>query len=225
MSPIAGDMLVNEIAPRIRSLTNTVPKVGAEDSEELIQDALAMAASILASVENRGKSSITAGNIAFYAIRLAKAGRRSTGSSKTDVLSPGTQMNGRSRVCSLEEPIGWEEGADEALTLGELLESEAEDPSVTGARNLDWHALVALLDEKARAILKCLAEGRPLLEVAMTYRISRSGVQTLKQKLERVVDEFMGPDVLAQVQRLPRWKDNIRASRERVACRVERQMA
>ena len=79
----------------------------------------------------------------------------------------------------MDERVYSDEGM-EPLTLGEVLASEAEDPSVTGARNLDWHALLSTLDEKARSILNCLAEGRPLLEIAVAYGISRSGVQTLK---------------------------------------------
>jgi len=222
MSPLAGTMLVEEIAPRLRaSLPHAVPKVGSEDHDELIQDATAMAARILTSAEARGKAP-TPGNVAFYALRSVQAGRRSTGATSTDVMHPGTQLRGRSRLRSLEEPVGWEDESGETLTLGEVLASEAEDPSVTAARNSDWKALVGLLDEKARSILNCLSEGRPLVEVAVCYGISRSGIQTLKEKLERVVAEFMGEDLLAQVQRLPRWKDNIRASRERLECRIER---
>ena len=91
MSPIAGTMLVEEIVPRLRaSLSHAIPKVGAEDHDELVQDATAIAARILVSAEARGKKSVTPGNVAFYALRSVQAGRRSTGSSETDVLSPGT---------------------------------------------------------------------------------------------------------------------------------------
>ena len=42
MSPQAGLMLVEEIAPRLRSaIPNAVRRVGAEDSEELVQDGIA----------------------------------------------------------------------------------------------------------------------------------------------------------------------------------------
>jgi len=222
MSPHAGTMLVEEIAPRLRaSLPYAVPKVGSEDHDELVQDATAMAARILASAEAKGKAP-TPGNIAFYALRLAKAGRRSTGSTSTDVMHPGTQLRRRSHLRSLEEPVGWEDESGEPLVLGEVLSGEADDPSMSGARNLDWQSLLPTLDDKARAILECLAEERPLREVAVTYRISRTSVQTLKEKLKLSVIEFMGTDLMAQVQRLPRWKDNIRASRERLECRMER---
>lgn len=94
MSPQAGELLVHEIAPRLRStIPYSVPCVGAEDAEELLQDALATAASLLASAEARGKT-VTAGNVAYYALKHAQSGRRSTGFSKTDVLHPGTQLGG-----------------------------------------------------------------------------------------------------------------------------------
>lgn len=224
MSPLAGAMLQEQIAPRIRS---TLPRffapLGSEDQEELAQDALAMAAGILASAEAKDKS-VSAGNVAYYATKLLKAGRRSTGFSRTDAMHPGTQLHGRSQVRSLEEPLGAEEG-EEGLLLGDVLATEADDPSQSGARNLDWQALLGTLDEKARSILNCIAEGRPLREVALAYGISRSGVHGLKEKLKETIAQFMGPDLLAQVGRLPRWKDNLRASSERQACRLARQAA
>jgi len=226
MSPHAGEMLVNEIAPRIRSLTKTAPKIGADDHEEINQDALAVAASLLSSIEERGKKAVSAGNIAFFAIRLVvKGGRRSTGSSKTDVLSPGTQMSRRSHVRSLDEPIGWDDCTEEPLTLGEVLASEAEDPSVTGARNLDWQAFTDTLDELSGAILECMAKEIPLTEVALAFGKSRSTIQTYRDKLTEAVRLFMGDQVLAQIQMAPAWRNNIVAARERAACRVERQMA
>lgn len=56
MSPTAGQMLVNEIAP---ILMGTIPRaarpVRGEDVSELQQDALAQAAAIVDSAERRGK--------------------------------------------------------------------------------------------------------------------------------------------------------------------------
>ena len=64
MSPAAGDLLVEQIAPRLRSaIPKCVNMVGAEDAEELVQDAIAMAARMLHNVESAGKK-VTAGNIA-----------------------------------------------------------------------------------------------------------------------------------------------------------------
>src|SRR5260370_5875378 len=105
MSPQAGELLVQEIAPRIRSsLSHCVSQVGPEDIDELVQDAIATAAKLLHSVETRAKK-VTAGNISYYAGRLTREGRRSTGFKKTHPLHPGTQIAARFRVGSLRQPI------------------------------------------------------------------------------------------------------------------------
>jgi len=63
MSPQAGQLLIQEIAPRIRSsLSHCVSPVGPDDLGELVQDTIAIAAQLLHSVETRGKK-VTAGNI------------------------------------------------------------------------------------------------------------------------------------------------------------------
>ena len=142
MSPQTGELLVNEVAPRIRSSLVGVNKIGSEDPEELEQDAVAMAAGLLESIEARGKQ-VTPGNVAYFAIKQIRQGRRSTGFFKSDALHPAAQVSGRSRVVSLEEPVKCEEGSEEPLVLGEVLACEAEDPSATGARNLDWQAFNA----------------------------------------------------------------------------------
>src|SRR2546422_2411814 len=50
-----GELLVNEVAPRIRSSLVGVNKIGSEDPEELEQDAVAMAAGLLESIEARSE--------------------------------------------------------------------------------------------------------------------------------------------------------------------------
>ncbi len=68
MSSHADKMLTDEIVPRLR---NTIPHqvafVGAEDAEEVLQDATLMAARILARAHAKGKT-VTAGNVTYYAL-------------------------------------------------------------------------------------------------------------------------------------------------------------
>ena len=94
--------------------------VGAEDSEELVQDAVFTAARMLDSVERAGKK-VTAGNIAYYAILHMKSGRRGSGSGRTDALATTTQLDHKSSVLSMEEEVGYDPETDEAITLGDLL--------------------------------------------------------------------------------------------------------
>jgi hypothetical protein len=92
MSPQAGELLLQEIAPRLRnSIAHCVPRVGSDDIAELTQDSIAIAASLLSSAEARGKK-VTAGKISYYTTKLIRQGRRSTGQSKTDVMHPSPNL-------------------------------------------------------------------------------------------------------------------------------------
>ena len=56
MSPQVGWILKEEVVPRLRSvIPKAVKSVGAEDPEELIQDATVMAAQMMERNERRGK--------------------------------------------------------------------------------------------------------------------------------------------------------------------------
>ena len=80
-------LLLEEVAPRLRAaIPKTIPMVGPEDPEELLQDSLAIAIGLLQSVQRSGKK-VSAGNIAHYAILALRSGRRSTGIRKNDVLA------------------------------------------------------------------------------------------------------------------------------------------
>jgi hypothetical protein len=220
MSPQSGQLLLNEIAPRLyRTVPQRVPMLGSEDAQELCQDALAMAAAMLDRVESQRKK-VTPGNIAFYTTQLLRSGRRSTGSSKVDAMASGTQLNGLSVVHSLDEPVTGE--GEEALTLADILASDAEDPSIAAARKLDWEAFLESSDERQRVIICTLAEGGQLQEAAREYGASPSCFSSVKYGLAKQAEAFWGPGVLAQVMQESGWRDGIRAGRERQACRWER---
>ena len=67
---------------------------GAADAEEIVQDAIAIAAKLYDNAERAGKA-VSPGNITYYALQHAKSGRRSYGQSKTCPLHPSTQLNGK----------------------------------------------------------------------------------------------------------------------------------
>src|SRR6266436_6954395 len=126
MRPKAAEFLVEQIVPRIRSLAHSLTPIGCEDREELTHEATAIAAKLLLSTEARGKK-VTPGNIAFYAVGLVRQGRRSTGLSTTDVMHPATQIKGRCRIESLDQPIAEEAEGDE-LCLHDVLAGRSADP-------------------------------------------------------------------------------------------------
>ena len=49
-------------------------------------------------------------------------------------------------------------------------------------------------------------------------------LQTDRQRLAGLVREHLGDDILRQVQQPPPWRDNIEASRAKMACRHARSL-
>ncbi len=226
MSSHADTVLIDEIVPRLR---NTIPHqvsfVGAEDAEEVLQDATLMAARLLASARAKGKQ-VTPGNIAYYTMLHIRSGRRSHSASASDAMGTRTQIVGNSRVSSMEAPVASDDASPEdPLTLGDVLASDAEDPSETAARNLDWRALLATLDERTLAVLHSMADEVRLQEVATRHGVCRTTVHGWRNQLTELVRTFMGADVLRLIQRTPRWRENLFALREQMACRLDRRMA
>jgi hypothetical protein len=84
--------------------------------------------------------------------------------------------------------------------------------------------LVASLDAPAQAVLLCLVEGGELTTLVLKLKRSRSALQTDKEKLARLAIEYLGTDILTEVQRMPQWRDNLVAAREKMACRYERSL-
>ena len=57
---------------------------------------------------------------------------------RTDVLSPGTMLDGKSCALSLEESVGLCSETGETVALGDLLAGAHEDLATAAARNIDW---------------------------------------------------------------------------------------
>src|ERR1017187_2738469 len=224
MSPRSDWLLVNEIVPRLRSAVPLVAHcVGSEDAQELVQDTTAMAARILHNAERRGKK-ITPGNAAYYAIQHCKSGRRSTGNSCVDVMASGTQINGTTRLISLDEaaPGASVDDVGEPLALHDLLSNDQEDPGTKAARKMDWDSFIAGVSARDQAIINCLVEGKPLASLARRRHLNTSTLLYHKERLALNIQDFRGSHILIQIRRKPNWKDSLDASRERLACREER---
>jgi len=221
MSPQAGCLLVKEIVPRLQAaIPRTVKMVGCADAQEIIQDSIAMAAKILHNTEQNGKK-VTPGNVAYYSIQHAKSGRTSVGHSAADVHGIATQLNGSSRLVSFEEPVAFEESCNESLSLSEVFTTEADDPSVAAARNLDWAAFVSRQSPQGRAIIQCMDEGGTLKEVAKRFGVSTSAIHAHKKRIGVALLEFMGTDILQDVNRRPQWTENLNATSAKLACREQ----
>jgi hypothetical protein len=223
MSPQAGWLLVDQIVPRLKAvIPRSVLCVGSEDHEELIQDATCMAARIMHQAEANGKT-VTASSVSYYSIQHCKSGRRAVGHSSSDVHGSATQINGRSRLESMEEVVAVnEEAGGEIYLLHDVLSNDADDPSLVAARRIDWEEFCDDLPKRERAVVEFLVQGASGSAIAKKLRTSDSKIRAIKQDLARALIEFMGPEILQEIQRLPAWNNSINASRERLACKHER---
>jgi len=166
----------------------------------------------------------SAGNVAFYTIQKLKCGRRSTGSSVVDVYGSGTQINGTTRLTSLDEaaPVTSVDDVGEPLVLHDVLSNDQEDPATKAARKMDWQTFMASLSARDQAIIGCLVEGKPLAILARRRHLNPSTILYHKERLALKIQKFMGSDILIQIRRKPNWKDSLDATREKMACRDQR---
>ena len=222
MSPKAGFVLLDQIAPRLRAIIpHVVRPTGAEDAEELLQDALAMAAQMLHALEARGKE-VTVGNICYYVTLLMKSGRRSQSAGRTDVLSPGTMLDGKSLALSLEESVGSCPETGETVALGDLLAGTHEDPATAAARNLDWAEFVEGHDSRYTAMLLCAVSSQPMNSLGGKPGASNSALSSRKRQLAGDIRAYMGENVLREVCQRSRWQAEVEGEHERMRCRHER---
>jgi len=199
--------------------------VGAEDAQELIQDSIAMAAKLMHNVEAAGKT-VTPGNIAYYTIQHIRSGRRSTGSSVVDVYGTATQLRGKTRLSSLEEVVASnDECGGEIFTFNDVLSNDQEDPGTKAARKMDWETFMASLSVRDQAIIEFLIEGKSGSAMARKLKVCDSTISNSKRDLAAKIQEYMGCEILVDIQRSPRWKQDLQTTREKMACRYERQPA
>jgi hypothetical protein len=221
MSPHAGFVLLEEIAPRLKAVIPHIKPVGAEDAEELLQDAMCVAAQMLHNLEQRGKQ-VTPGNVCYYVTLHMKSGRRSHSAGRTDVMSSGTALDGKSCVLSFEEPAGIDAETGEEIPLGDMLAGHGDDPSISASRLLDWNQFLDTHDDRYSDFVCDLAVGKNAMESAENRNESYFRVRQLKEKLADDLREYFGDDAIADSLRIPGWRGNINADHERAACRADR---
>jgi FixJ family two-component response regulator len=115
-----------------------------------------------------------------------------------------------------------EECGGEIWELHDVLSSDAEDPGTKAARKMDWSEFALALTERERAVIDCIVEGRSLRHAAKRFRVCDSTMQGDKRNLAVKIQTFFGSDILIEVRRSPRWKDDLMTSREKLTCKHER---
>lgn len=224
MSPALEEMLVTDVVPRLRHAARSIPKIGCEDDEEITQDATLMAARMMESAEQAGRT-FTASNVAYYATKAARSGRRSYYTGRSDALSPGCQLDGNARHDWLDEERELETG--EAGTLHDLVSpagyhGQETDPAEEAARNLDWELFLAAHSPRHRIAILVLVEGGTMREAGKRCGLGDSAALLLKRRIAADLIEFFGEEILRQLidGTRPTWDSDLRMSRERHLCRV-----
>jgi len=195
--------------------------VGSEDTEELLQDALTVAAKMLHDLEERGKT-VTPGNVAYYTILHMKSGRRSYSAGRTDVMNAGTQLDSNAMVLSFEEPAGYDPDTDEEIPLGDMLAGSEDDPAMSASRAVDWEEFLEAHDERYGNIVCDLVAGKNSKEASIQRCEPYSRIRQLKENLAEDLREYFGADAIADSVQVPSWRGNIHADKERFACRADR---
>ena len=219
MSPEAGAVLLEQIAPRLKAAVPFIKPVGCEDKEELYADGLAMAAHLLESNERQGKQ-VPPSSVAYYTVLHLKSGRRSHSAARTDVYGSGTQLDGKTALLSTETEIGWDPELNEPIRLGEFLSCKQDDPSIRACRNIDWDEFIDSHDYRYGVLLKDLAEGKDVLARSKEWGKKYSQVRALKERMEAELREYMGAEAVTDAMRRTLWVGDLHAERERSACRV-----
>jgi DNA-directed RNA polymerase specialized sigma24 family protein len=219
MSPMMDEMLVHEVVPRLRSAARSIPKIGHEDDEEIIQDATLMAARMMDSAERAGHP-VTAGNVSYYAARAARSGRRSYYSGRSDVMSPGCQIDGKARHDFMDEEIEFEGG--ESGTLHDVIaradfQGGESDPAEEAARNLDWESFLASHPPRHRTAIIVLVSGGTMREAGQRCGLKDSAALMLKRRIASDLIAFFGEDVIRCLLDgiRPGWESDLRTLRER----------
>ena len=204
-------MLEKQIYPIIR---NTIPRtarpMGSEDSEELVQDATASAAEMIESVEKSGRKPLP-NSIAYYSIQRTKSGRRSYGDIRTDVMSPGFQMDHDGSVCSMQDPVCDEDDS----TVGDTIASRSEDMATKVLRQIDWSEFLETLDARKRRIVEEMMLGYGTGDIARLLAVTAPRIVQLKKDIAKKIKEFMGDNILVDVGQESVWQRDIRCLREK----------
>ena len=224
MSPMLNEMLVTEVVPRLRAKARSIPKIGHEDDEEIIQETTLMAARMMVSAEKAGRK-FGAGNVAYYATKAARSGRRSYYSGRSDVFSPGAQIDGKARHESLDEDIDFgsgETGVRHEIIAPREYQGQESDPAEEAARNLDWESFLASHSPRHRIAILVLVRGGTMREAGRLCGLRDSAALLLKRRIAADLLAFFGEDVIRRLLdgTRPRWESDLRMSRERHLCHV-----
>ena len=75
-------------------------------------------------------------------------------------MATATQLNGSSRLHSLNEVVATDESGCEMFELQDVISNDHEDPSTVAARKLDWDSFMAQLSQIEKLVGSFCAPAR-----------------------------------------------------------------
>ena len=165
----------------------TIPRFVGDDDEEVVQDTTLMAARMMDSAEKAGQK-FGAGNIAYYAAKAARSGRRSYYSGRCDAMSPGCQIDDRARLESMDAETEYVYDGAEPGTLHDVISPFASneresDPAEEAGRNLDWAQFLASHPPRHRIAMLVLVDGGTMREAGKRCGLKDGAAANLKRRI------------------------------------------
>ena len=137
-------------------------------------------------------------------------------------MASATQLNGSTRLHSLNEVVAEDECGFEIFELQDVISNDREDPATVAARKLDWDSFLARLSQIEQMVVEFLCAGKSLRDVAQQVGVCDSTMQRHRRQIGVKVLEFMGADVLRDIVHEPGWRISLDCERESQACRNDR---
>ena len=211
MSPRAGEVLTEVIQPMLIAVVPQVVRTtGAEDSNELVQDGMCMAAQAIETLEKHGKDLVPR-SVVYYTIMRLKSGRRSQYAGRLDAMCPAAKLDEKVEITDMDATVASETG--EELTFGDMLVGNDDDAATLAARDIDWALVEAFLTDRELTVLHALTEGRGTNEIAATCQGSAPAITQAKRRIGRKLQDRWGERAVREVGRVPAWRAGLWAAR------------
>ena len=136
MSPQAGTVLLEQIAPRLKAAVPYIKPVGIEDKDELFSGWIVHGCTSVGEQRTTGETSFSIIGGILHHPSPSNQAVGAISAARTDVMGSGTQLDGKTAVLSMETEIAFDPETMEAIRLGEFLSCSQDDPSTRAARNL-----------------------------------------------------------------------------------------
>jgi FixJ family two-component response regulator len=81
---------------------------------------------------------------------------------------------------------------------------------------------MAGLSARDQQIIQFISEGKSRSAMARELNVCTSTINYRKKNLALKIQEFIGDEILVDIQRSPRWKQDLQTIKEKMACKFDR---